>query len=78
MSRLKNRLNQKDRSCQVVQTDASVVYKVPIGNEGEFLGHFIESEIIEGFVIFRFATKKNGESGSPFKIIQKDVTVSFD
>jgi hypothetical protein len=39
-------------------TDGSIVYKVPIGEEDEKLGHYIESEKIGKTLVFRFALKR--------------------
>jgi hypothetical protein len=58
MPRLKNEINDKDRKTQCVLTSNSVVYKVPIGEEGDKIGHFIEVEVIDNVFVFRFATKK--------------------
>jgi hypothetical protein len=58
MPRLKNEINDKDRKAQCVLTSNTVVYKVPIAEEADKLGHFIEAERIEGTFIFRFATKR--------------------
>lgn len=58
MSRLKNKINDKTRPVQVVMTENTVVYKIPTGEEKEMLGHFVESEIVDGYIVFRFATKK--------------------
>jgi hypothetical protein len=39
-------------------TDGSIVYKVPVGEEEEKLGHYIESEKIGKTLVFRFALKR--------------------
>jgi hypothetical protein len=39
-------------------TDGSVVYKVPLGDEEEKLGHYIESEVVNKTLVFRFAIKR--------------------
>jgi len=39
-------------------TDGSIVYKVPVGQEEEKLGHYIESEKIGKTLVFRFAIKR--------------------
>jgi hypothetical protein len=58
MPRLKNEINDKDRKAQCVLTSNTVVYKVPIAEEADKLGHFIECERIDSTFIFRFATKR--------------------
>jgi hypothetical protein len=39
-------------------TESSIVFKVPVGQEEEKLGHFIESEKIGKTLVFRFAIKR--------------------
>jgi hypothetical protein len=39
-------------------TDGSIVYKVPVGEEDDKLGHYIESEKIGKTLVFRFALKR--------------------
>lgn len=58
MPRLKNQINDKERKTQCTMTDGSIVYKVPIGEEEENLGHYIESEKIGKILFFRFAIKR--------------------
>jgi len=58
MSRLKNLVNDKERKTQCVATEASIVYKVPLGDEEEKLGHYIESEKVGKTLVFRFAIKR--------------------
>ena len=58
MPRLRNELNIKDRKTHIVQTSGSVVYKIPLGEEGVKIGHFISQEIIDGVLVIRFATRK--------------------
>ena len=58
MPRLKNEINDKDRKTQCVLTSNTVVYKVPIGDEADKIGHFIESERVDDTFVFRFATKR--------------------
>ena len=57
MPRLKNQINDKERKTQCTLTDGSVVYKVPLGDEETKLGHYIESEVINKTLVFRFAIK---------------------
>jgi hypothetical protein len=77
MTRLKNQLNDKDRKTQCIMTEGSVVYKVPLGNEEEKLGHYIESEKINRVLVFRFAIKR--EDFPALRIEQKpEFTVQFD
>ena len=39
-------------------TENSIVYKIPVGEEEEKLGHYIESEKIGKTLVFRFALKR--------------------
>jgi len=57
-------------------TDGSVVYKVPLGDEVTKLGHYIESEVINKTLVFRFAIKAD----IPALRIEKkeEFTVRFD
>lgn len=60
MPRLKNALSDKDRQTSCVMTASTIVYKVPLGDEKEKLGHFVEQELDEkGNLIFRFSVKKD-------------------
>ena len=58
MPRLKNIINTKDRQCQCVMTEGSITYKIPLGAESEKLGHYIESEVVNGNLVLRFAIKQ--------------------
>lgn len=58
MPRLKNQINDKERKTQCVMTEGSVVYKIPMGDEEEKLGHYIESEKQGKTLVFRFAIKR--------------------
>ena len=58
MPRLKNKINDKERKTQCVMTEGSVVYKVPLGEEEDKLGHYIESEKVGKTLVFRFAIKR--------------------
>lgn len=74
MPRLKNEINDKDRKSQCILTSNTVVYKVPVGDESDKLGHFIECERVEDTFIFRFATRREAgalriqRSDEPFHI----------
>jgi hypothetical protein len=57
MPRLANKINDKERKTQCTMTDGSIVFKVPLGGEEEKLGHYIESEVINKTLVFRFAIK---------------------
>jgi len=76
MPRLKNQINDKERKTQCTMTDGSVVYKVPLGDEVTKLGHYIESEVINKTLVFRFAIKAD----IPALRIEKkeEFTVRFD
>jgi hypothetical protein len=77
MPRLKNLINDKERKTQCVATEGSIVYKVPIGDEQEKLGHFIESEIVNKVLVFRFAIKQ--PSFPALRIEEKEeFKISFD
>jgi hypothetical protein len=77
MPRLKNILNDKSRPTQVVMTEGTVVYKVPLGDEEDKIGHFIESEKVGKVLVFRFATKK--DDAPALRIEHKpEFFVSFD
>lgn len=58
MPRLPNKINDKERKTQCTMTDGSIVYKVPMGDEEEKLGHYIESEKVGKTLVFRFAIKR--------------------
>jgi hypothetical protein len=58
MPRLPNKINDKERKTQCTMTDGSIVYKVPVGEEEEKLGHYIESEKVGKTLVFRFAIKR--------------------
>jgi len=58
MPRLRNQINDKERKTQCTMTESSIVFKVPVGQEEEKLGHFIESEKIGKTLVFRFAIKR--------------------
>lgn len=58
MPRLPNKINDKERKTQCTMTDGSIVYKVPLGEEEEKLGHYIESEKVGKTLVFRFAIKR--------------------
>jgi hypothetical protein len=57
MPRLRNLINCKDRKVQVTATSGSVVYKVPVQEEQDKIGHFISQEIVDKVLVIRFATK---------------------
>jgi hypothetical protein len=76
MPRLKNIVNDKERKTQCVVTSSTVVYKVPLGEEEDKIGHYIESEKIGKTLVFRFATKK--EDAPALRIEHKgEFTVAF-
>jgi len=58
MPRLKNQINDKERKTQCVMTEGSIVFKVPLGEEEDKLGHYIESEKVGKTLVFRFAIKR--------------------
>jgi hypothetical protein len=58
MPRLKNLINAKDRNAQCVMTEGSITYKIPLGAEADKLGHYIESEVVNGNLVLRFAIKQ--------------------
>jgi hypothetical protein len=62
MPRLKNLQQDKARKTQMVMTEGSVVYKVPVEEEHGHLGHFISQEIIDKTLVIRFATKKETDT----------------
>lgn len=77
MPRLKNQINDKERKTQCVMTEGSVVYKIPMGDEEEKLGHYIESEKQGKTLVFRFAIKR--PDFPALRIEQKEeFTVKFD
>lgn len=77
MPRLKNQINDKERNTQCVMTEGSVVYKIPLGDEEEKLGHYIESEKVGKTLVFRFALKR--PDFPSLRIEQKEeFTVKFD
>jgi len=58
MPRLANKINDKERKTQCTMTDGSIVYKIPLGEEEDKLGHYIESEKVGKTLVFRFAIKR--------------------
>lgn len=70
-------VNDKDRKTQCVMTEGSIVFKIPLGPEKEKLGHFIESQIVDGHVVFRFATKKQTDTPALFIEHRPEFEVSF-
>jgi len=72
-------VNDKERKTQCVLTSNTVVYKVPLGEEEDKVGHFIESEKVDKVLVFRFATKKE-DTTRALKIEHhdKEFMVSFD
>lgn len=64
MPRLKNLQQDKARKTQMVMTEGSVVYKIPVEEEHGHLGHFISQEIIDKTLVIRFATKKETDQPS--------------
>lgn len=79
MPRLKNLINDKERKTQCVMTDGTICYKIPLGPEGDNIGHFIESEKIDNCIVFRFASKKKTIQ-SLVKIVKSETefSISFD
>lgn len=71
-------MNDKERKTQCVQTSNTVVYKVPIGEEEDKIGHFIESEKIDKTLVFRFATKKEDTPALKIEHHDKEFMVSFE
>jgi hypothetical protein len=78
MSRLKNELNIKDRKTHIVQTSGSVVYKIPLGEEGVKIGHFISQEIVDKTLVIRFATKKETDTPALFIEHTPEFEVKFN
>lgn len=77
MPRLANRINDKERKTQCTMTDGSIVFKVPLGAEQEKIGHFIESEIVNKTLVFRFAIKQ--PSFPALRIEEREeFTIAFD
>jgi hypothetical protein len=77
MPRLRNLVNDKERKTQCVMTDGSIVFKVPLGEEEDKLGHYIESEKVGKTLVFRFAIKR--PDFPALKIEQKEeFAVKFD
>jgi len=73
MPRLKNLINSKDRKTSCVMTSQTIAYKIPLGDEQEKLGHFVEIVLEDGFMIVRYATKKEvpefrKETSEPFVV----------
>ena len=62
MPRLRNVLQDKTRKTQMVMTEGSIVFKVPVEEEHGHLGHFISQEIIDKTLVIRFATKKETDT----------------
>jgi len=79
MPRLKNIQQDKTRKTQMVMTEGSVVYKVPVEEEHGHLGHFISQEIIDKTLVIRFATKKETDQPSlRVEHFDKEFEVKFD
>ena len=68
MPRLKNEINDKDRKTQCVLTSNTVVYKVPIGDEADKIGHFIESERVDDTFVFCPPDREAGAISDLFQI----------
>lgn len=77
MPRLKNIINDKERKLQCVMTENSIVYKIPIGVEEASLGHYIEWELVDNTLVFRFATKKDTTPATDVEALSKLLTVEF-
>lgn len=77
MPRLKNIVNDKERKTQCILTSNTVVYKVPLGEEEDKIGHFIESEKVDNILVFRFATKKEDTPTLKIEHHDKEFMVSF-
>ena len=77
MPRLKNKINDKERQTQCTMTDGSVTYKVPLGEEEEKLGHYIESEKVGKTLVFKFAIKRPDMPSLRIEHKQ-EFTVKFD
>lgn len=77
MPRLRNLINDKSRKSSCVVTEATVTYKIPVADEKDKLGHFQEVVLEDGFMIVRYATKKEVEE---FRIepLKQQFIVSFD
>ena len=75
MPRHKNIVNDKDRKTCCAMTENTIVYKVPVGEEGAKIGHFVEAVLEDGFITLRYATKKEEAPG--FKIIKGDYNLEF-
>jgi hypothetical protein len=56
-------------------TENTIVYKVPVGEEGPKIGHFVEAVLEDGFITLRYATKKEETPG--FKILKGDYSLEF-
>lgn len=50
-------LNDKNRLFSCSATSSAITYKLPLKEEASLLGHYIESKIIEGELVLKFATK---------------------
>ena len=75
MPRHKNIVNDKDRKTCCAMTENSIVYKVPMGDEATKIGHFVEAVVEEGYIILRYATKKEENPG--FKIEKGNFSLEF-
>ena len=78
MPRLKNIINDKERKLQCVMTENSIVYKIPMGAENTNLGHYIEWEIVDNNLVFRFATKKDVAPACNDSVLSKLLVVEFN
>ena len=61
MSRKKNILNEKNRLFSCSATSTIVTYKLQLKEEASLLGHYIESSVINGELVLKFATKNQSE-----------------